>query len=152
MSIEKYREAWQLIEGAGGGDFEGEKAETLVAMAETALGLSFPPSYRRFLLEMGCGDVNGLEVFGLINDNFENSAIPNGIWLTLKERQEIGLDPAYVLIGEGGDGSFYGLDTRQVGSSGEAPVVRLSVDGRQSERVADSFGEYLLEAVQGVVE
>ncbi|HHY84533.1 MAG TPA: SMI1/KNR4 family protein [Verrucomicrobia bacterium] len=151
MSIEKYHQARQLIEEAGGGDFEGAKPETLVARAEAVLGLTFPPSYRRFLLEMGCGDINGLEVYGLIDDEFESSTVPNGIWLTLKERREIGLHPAYVLIGEGGDGTFYALDTRQAGKSGEAPVVQLSVDGKQSERVAESFGDYFLEAVQGVV-
>jgi len=151
MSIERYQQARQFIEDAGGGDFEGAKAETLVTRAETALGLTFPPSYRRFLLEMGCGGINGLEVFGLINDNFQDSTVPNGIWLTLNERRDIDLHPAYVLIGEGGDGTFYGLDTRQVGKGGEAPVVRLSVDGKQSEKVADSFGDYFLEAVHRVV-
>jgi len=148
MSIEKYLQARLLIEDAGGGDFEGAKPETLVAKAEGALGLTFPPSYRRFLLEMGCGSINGLEVFGLINENFENSTVPNGIWLTLNERRVIGLYPAYVLIGDGGDGTYYGLDTHQLGKNGEAPVVRLSVDGRQSEKVADSFGDYFLEAVR----
>ena len=106
MSIEKYQQARQLIEDAGGGDFEGAKPESLVAMAETALGLTFPPSYRRFLLEMGCGDINGLEVFGLINDSFEHPTVPNGIWLTSNERRGIGMHSAYVLIGEGGDGAF----------------------------------------------
>jgi antitoxin YobK len=151
MSIEKYEQARRLIEDVGGGDFEGVKPETLVAKAEAALGVSFPPSYRRFLLEMGCGDINGLEVFGLIHDNFENSTLPNGIWLTLNERRGIGLHPAYVLIGEGGDGTFYSLDTRQKGEDGEAPVVRLSADGKRSERVADSFGNYFLEAVRSVL-
>lgn len=151
ISIEKYQQARQLIEKAGVGDFEGAKPESLVAKAEAALGLAFPPSYRRFLAELGCGDVNGLEVFGLINDKFENSTVPNGIWLTLRERQDIDLNPAYVLIGEGGDGTYYSLDTRLAGKDGEAPVVRLSVDGKQSEKVAESFGEYFLEAVRNVV-
>ena len=151
MSIEKYQQARQLIEDAGGGDFEGPKPEALVARAETALGLTFPPSYRRFLLEMGCGDINGLEIYGLINDKFENSTVPNGIWLTLNERRGIGLHPSYVLIGEGGEGTLYALDTRQAGKGGEALVLRLSVDGKQIERVAESFGDYFLEAVQRVV-
>lgn len=151
MSIQKYQQARQLIEKAGGGDFEGSKSESLVTKAEAALGITFPPSYRCFLLEMGCGDINGLEIYGLINDNFENSTVPNGIWLTLSERREIGLHPAYVLISEGGDGTYYGLDTRQIDNNGEATVVRLSVDGKLSEKVANSFGEYLLEAVQRVV-
>ena len=63
MSTQKFELARELIAGAGGGDFEGAKPESLVARAETALGLTFPPSYRRFLLEMGCGDINGLEIF-----------------------------------------------------------------------------------------
>ena len=151
MSIQKYLEARELIGSTGGGDFEGAKPESLVAKAETALGLTFPPSYRRFLLEMGCGDINGMEVFGLINDNFEKSSVPNGIWLTLNERRAIGLHPAYVIIGDGGDGAYYALDTRQVDNAGEVPVVRLSIDGRHSEKVADSFGKYLLEAVRAVV-
>jgi antitoxin YobK len=151
MSIDKYQQAQQLIEDAGGGDFEGAKPESLVAKAEAALGLTFPPSYRRFLLEMGCGGINGLEVYGLINENFEKSAVPNGIWLTLDDRRVMGLHPAYVIVGDGGDGSHYALDTRHVGKDGEAPVVRLSVDGKQSEKVADSFSDYFLEAVRSVV-
>jgi antitoxin YobK len=147
MSIQKYLQARELIEDAGGGDFEGAKPESLVLKAETALGLTFPPSYRRFLLEMGCGNINGFEVFGLINDNFEKSSVPNGIWLTLKKRCSIGLDLAYIIIGDGGDGHYYALDTRIIDNAGEVPVVVLSVDGRQSEPVADSFGSYLLEAM-----
>src|SRR5437762_6151665 len=133
MSIQKYEQARELIEGAGGGDFEGVKPEVLVAKAEDALGLTFPPSYRRFLLQMGCGDINGLEVFGLINDNFEKSTVPNGIWLTLNQRRTIGLNRSYVIIADGGDGTYYALDTRQADEEGETPVVRLSVDGRYSE-------------------
>ena len=151
MSIQKYLEARELIDSAGGGDFEGAKPESLVAKAEAALELTFPSSYRRFLLEMGCGDINGVEVFGLINDNFEKSTVPNGIWLTLNERHAIGLHSAYVIVGDGGDGTYYALDTRHVDSAGEVPVVQLSVDGQHSEKVADSFGDYLLEAVRAVV-
>jgi hypothetical protein len=151
MSIQNYEKAKDLIDQSGGGDFEGAKPEALVSKAEAVLGLKFPPSYRRFLLELGCGDINGVEVFGLINDNFEKSTVPNGIWLTLNERGSINLDPAYVIVGEGGDGTYYALDSRQTDAFGENPVVRLSVDGAQSEQVAKSFGEYLLNAVSAVV-
>lgn len=151
MSIQKYEQARELIDAAGGGDFAGMKPEALVVKAETALGLKFPPSYRRFLLEMGCGNIYSLEIYGLINDVFEKSSIPNGIWLTLDERRTIGLHPAYVIIGDVGDGAVYGIDTREVGTDGEAPIVMLSVDRTQSERIADSFGDYFLEAVGRVV-
>jgi hypothetical protein len=147
MSVQSYKEARKLIEAAGGGDFEGNKPESLVARAEFALGLAFPPSYRFFLSEMGAGDFNGFEVFGLINDNFSNSSVPNGVWLTLSERRAIGLHPAYIIVGEAGDGTYFALDTRPVGRTCEAPVVRLSVDAKNHERVAESFGDYLLERV-----
>jgi antitoxin YobK len=151
MSMKQYEKAQKLIDEAGGGDFEGSKPEALVVKAETALGVKFPPSYRRFLLDLGCGDINGMEVFGLISDNFEKSTVPNGIWLTLNERGSIALDPAYVIVGDGGDGTYYALDTRQVDAFGENPIVRLSVDEKQSQEVAESFGAYLLNAVSAVV-
>jgi hypothetical protein len=151
MSMQNYEAAKELIEQSGGGDFEGPKPELLVSKAEAALGVKFPPSYRRFLLDMGCGDINGVEVFGLINDNFEKSTLPNGIWLTLAERGTIGLSPAYVIVGDGGDGTYYALDTRKADAAGENPVVRLSVDGKQSEQVAESFGSYFLNAIRAVV-
>lgn len=110
MSNENYERARQLIEDAGGCDFEGPKPEMLVAKAESALGLRFPPSYRRFLLELGCGDINGLEVYGLIDGDFEKSTVPDGVWLTLNERREFGLDPAYLIVG----GSETGPPTRSI--------------------------------------
>jgi hypothetical protein len=150
MSLQDYQTAKSLIEEAGG-DFEGEKSEALIVAAEQALEVKFPPSYRQFLLEMGCGDVNGLEIYGVINDKFEGSSVPNGIWLTLNERRSAGLNHAYILIGEGGDGTYYAIDTCRSGESGENPVIRISLDGSESEPVADSFGAYLLGAVNEVV-
>lgn len=149
--MQNYEKAIKLINEAGGGDFEGKKPESLISRAEVALGIKFPPSYRRFLLEMGCGDISGVEIFGLINDNFQNSATPNGIWLTLNERDSIGLNPAYILVGENGCGAYYALDTRKSDGTGENPVVRLSMDGKQAEQVAESFGSYILNAVSTIV-
>ncbi len=150
MSIKHYELAKQLIENDGSGDFEGAKPETLVAKAEAALGQTFPPSYRRFLLELGCGDINGLEIFGLINDQFENSSIPNGIWLTLDLRKNIGLPPQYIVIGDDGDQTFYALDTGTKDPAGEAPVLAMMPDGTM-EQLAPSFGTYLLQSVKDVL-
>src|SRR5262245_4980012 len=47
MGMEKYGRARELMAKAGG-DFAGPKPESLVARAEAALGLRFPPSYRQF--------------------------------------------------------------------------------------------------------
>lgn len=143
MSIERYEEARKLIKRMGEDDFTGPKPESLIAKAESALGLTFPPSYRSFLLEMGCGGVSGVEIFGIIDEDFHQSMVPDGIWLTMEERRSMGLDPHYVIVGEVGDGTYYALDTREVNADGENPVVVLSVDGKHGEKVADSFGAYL---------
>ncbi len=147
MSMRSYERGKELLEELGGGDFEGAKPEALVAKAEAALGVVFPPSYRRFLLELGCGDINGVEFYGLVNDDFGRSTVPNGIWLTLSERRASGLDPQYVIIGDRGDGGRYALDTRIVDASRECPVVLLSINSIELERVADSFGSYFLSAI-----
>jgi hypothetical protein len=150
-SLESYREAIHLIDAAGGGDFEGRKPAVLVAKAAAALGVVFPPSYEHFLLERGCGNIGRLEILGLIDDNFDRSSVPNGVWLTLEERKSIGLDPAWVLIAELGDGGYDALDMHRRDASGECPVVRLSTEGALVETVAPNFGQYLLEAVRQVV-
>lgn len=149
MSLDEYHSAKLLIEEMGG-DFEGPKSEALIESAERVLGLTLPPSYRRFLLDLGCGDINGLEIYGVINERFEDSRVPDAIWLTLNERKSIGLDPAFVLIGDSGDGAYYAINTRMVDESGESPVVLLSMDGAQLKHLAASFGEYLLHALRSV--
>lgn len=150
-SMEDYERAIALIAQADAGDFEGPKTELLIAQVEAVLGLQFPPTYRRFLRDVGCGNIAGVEVYGLINENFDDSSVPNGIWLTLELRRAIGLDPTYVLIGDGGDGTLHAIDTGKADASGECPVVRLSVDGCFCESLATNFGEYLLDALTAVL-
>jgi hypothetical protein len=147
MSFEKYEMARRLIIESGAGDFDGAKQESLIRSAEMALETVFPPSYRHFLMDFGCGAIYGLEIFGLIDANFEKSSVPNGIWLTLNERRSLNIKPSYVIVGDGGDGTYLALDTARLDVNGENPVVRLALDGSYSELIAQSFGEYLLSEI-----
>jgi hypothetical protein len=147
MSLERYRRARELIAKGGGGDFVVPTPESLVARAEAALGLRFPPSYRQFLLDLGAGDIGGFEVYGLVDDDFDDARVPDAIALTLEARRN-GLEPRYVLIGTLGDGSHDCLDTGHPDASGEAPVVQLSSEFEDPVTLADSFGEYFLTEVQ----
>jgi hypothetical protein len=151
MSLEKLRRAEKLIAEAGGGDFEGPKPESLVRKAEAALGVVFPPSYRQFLLDLGCGDIVGFEVYGVVDEDFTRSAVPDAVWLTLEERQSSGLDPRFVILGALGDGSYDCLDMAHLGPDGEAPVVQLSADGESTVKLADSFGEFFLAEVESAL-
>jgi len=133
------------------GDFEGPKSEYLVSVAEEELGLRFPPSYRQFLLEYGCGDIRGTEIYGVIDNEFEDGGIPDAIWFTLELRKSVGLDEQYVVVAEQGDGSFYAIDTSEADEEGECPVVQLSVGGSRLETLHPSFGAFLLGVVQDEV-
>jgi hypothetical protein len=87
MSINEYLKSKVIIQNNKKASFVGPRDESVIQEAEKALSLEFPPSYRQFLLDFGCGDINSHEFYGIINSNFEKSAVPNGIWLTLNERK-----------------------------------------------------------------
>jgi cell wall assembly regulator SMI1 len=147
MSIQDFEKAIELIEEFGGGDFEGPKDESLIKKAEQKLGVKFPPTYRRFLASHGCGDVEGLEIYGVIKDDFDNSGIPDAIWITLKERQDSKIDANLVLISADGTGSYFAINTAVCDSDGESPVVLWEPGFGVREKIADSFGVYFFGAL-----
>jgi hypothetical protein len=135
-------------------DFEGPRDERLVVLAEEALGLRFPPSYRMFLLRLGVGDFAGYEFYGLIDENFVDSSVPNGIWVTLRERRESGLPNHMVAVYSDGMGGLFVLDTSKADPDGECPVVVWtpgSEAGADLEVIAADFGAFFLEsAIEGL--
>jgi hypothetical protein len=136
-------------------DFEGPKSADLIAMAEAALGLSLPPTFRRFLLTLGAGNFGYAEFYGVLHSDFTNSSVPDCVWLTVRERHEYGLPGALDHVYDVGDGSSYFLDTAQRGSDGESPVVEIALGmpagGQGHKIVASDFGELLLSIVREVV-
>jgi antitoxin YobK len=133
-------------------DFVGERPDELVAAAEAALGTTFSPTYRAFASELGAGDIAGEEFYGVIDDNFDSSAVPNGIWLTLQEREDSGLPEGLIVVYTDSEGSYYALDSRRPKGSGEHPVALwvpgLSAPDDELEPVADDFGALFLERIE----
>lgn len=132
-------------------DFEGPRDESLVASAEEALGLRFPPTYRRFLRACGAGDMGAREYYGVIDDNWSTPGPPDAIGTTLDEREQWDLPEPFVIIAATGDGSWYVLDTEQTDQHGENPVLIWTSNASSlddpPERVADDFGAFFSEAV-----
>ena len=133
-----------------GGDFEGPKDLELIEKAELYLKINFPPSYKQFLSKLGCGDIEGQEFYGIINDDFENSCIPDAVWLTMSERQQ-GLSEDLIIIGASGYGTYFALDTSKKNDAGENPVIEY-MSGCETRYIADSFGEFLLSEINSVLE
>jgi hypothetical protein len=156
MSLEEYRSGRHLIDAhADEADFEGERPEELVERAEATLGRALPPSYRAFVRELGAGDIGGQEFYGIIHGDFENSGIPDAIWLTLRHRDSSNLPEPMILVAETGDGSYYALDTTRSDAAGEAPVVvwtpGASTPEDDHEQVATSFGSFFADAIARAV-
>jgi len=155
MSIDDYRAARALIDAhpaEAEPDFMDERPDALIEAAQAALGVTFPPSYRAFVKELGAGDAAAQEFFGVIDDNWADSTVPNGIWLTLQERTDAGLPAHLVVVYEEGDGTYLALDTARVAEDGENPVVAwtpgASRPGDELEQVADDFGALFLERMR----
>ncbi len=115
--------------------FIGPRDPGLVAAAEEALGVSFPPTYRRFVSELGAGSLRGREFYGITREEFVPT-VPNGIGLTLDERESSGLPERYVIVGDTGSGDWYVIDTDETSGDGENPVyvVAGSRPGRSPTR------------------
>jgi hypothetical protein len=125
--------------------FVGPRDPALVASAEAAIGLRFPPSYRRFVTELGAGSIAGEEFYGVIGEDWTASP-PDAVGLTLKDHRNGDLPSHYIVVGDTDEGERYALDTSEAGGDGEHPVyiVTPGVDAEDAppERVADDFGSY----------
>jgi hypothetical protein len=156
MSIADLHQAFALIERhKAGADFEGRKPEDLVSLAESALGVHFPASYKSFLMTYGCGDIGGQELFGVIKPDFKKSGIPDAIWLTLDERQSSDLPESFVIVYATGDGAYYVINCASTNEEGENPVFvwvpGSSRRGDALELIADDYGQLLLRLIEQAV-
>jgi antitoxin YobK len=154
MSMQQLSEAVQIIEEhPEKAFFVGTRPETLVRAAEQELGLQLPETYREFVLRLGAGNFGSAEFYGVTDNNYHRGAVPNGIWFTLTERQEVGLPRNLVVIGSTGDGDLYCL---HVGNNEESPVIiyqpGIPENEQARELVARDFGEFLLQKLKAELE
>lgn len=147
MSMVDLDEALKIIaENADRAFFAGPRDETLILSAEHALSGSLPPTYRAFVSSLGAGNFGAFEVYGVIDREFEDSTIPNGVWLTLSERQENGVPSDYAIVGASGDGGWYCIEL----GDRESPVFLCAVGAAPEarQRVATDFGAFFLNGVR----
>jgi hypothetical protein len=148
MSMGDLEEACELIElNDDQADFDGPKPDDLLKKAEKALGLSFPATYRAFLSRLGCGGIAGAEFYGVIKDDFENSSVPDAIWLTLEERKSTQLPNSHILVGATGDGGYFAIDCSTT-LDGESAVVEWWAVPNAQTTVVKDFGEFFLQTLR----
>lgn len=150
MGVREVDEFIALVEGQG--DFVGPRDESLIAAAEGTLGVRFPPSYRRFVVALGAGECEGEEFYGVISEDFENSGIPDAVWMTLAGRRDWNLPDSLIVVYFDGATGYFVLDTAKPDDAGEAPVElwEPGVTGPSSDRhvIASDFGTVALRLAQ----
>ena len=150
MSMADVHEALRLIAAnPDDGDFAGPPDPALIYSAERALGGPLPPTYREFVKNLGAGNFSAFEIYGVINEDFDESSVPNGVWLTLNERRAGNIPDNLIVIGSTGSGEYYCVEQ----SSGpDSPVIvcppGLLRERQSHDEIAKDFGEFLLKGVR----
>ena len=145
--VEKFIELVKAHEGIV--NFDEEPTEPiLIAEAEHILKVTFPPSYRRFLEQLGECDIEGEEFYGVWRHRDDPTQLMGTVHFTLQDRDDVDLPPAMLVLQYDGMGGTYVLDTSQPDQDGEAPVLAYQppwvANGRPLEPIAPSFGHFAL--------
>lgn len=126
----------------------------LVEAAQDRLGLTFPPSYRRFLEELNGCDIEGEEFYGVWRRD-EAAEFAGTAFFTLKEREAAEMPAAMIVLQEDGMGGMYVLDTASLDQDGEAQVVVFLPSwvtaGKPLEVIAPNFGAFALAKTQRAI-
>ncbi len=155
MGMADLHRGLRVVAGSEMAFFAGRREDSLVAAAEAALGVTLPPTYRKFVVELGAGDIGGHEFYGVTTSDFQTSSIPNGIWLTLEERKTSDLPSHLLIVADTGTGGYYVLDTSSPDERGECPVIEWKYQDSKDEGVevvAPDFGLFFWEALQQALE
>jgi antitoxin YobK len=136
-------------------DVSGAIDDELILKAEEYLDLRFPISYKEFLRRYGSLGLGPDEIYGIINENFQNSSIPNGVWYTQKKRNEIDFPKNLFVIFNADGVELYCIDTKSINADGECPVVLWDVSsGKVIGNKSEDFAHFLgarLEAFEEIV-
>ena len=131
-------------------EFSGSASQELIEKAEKVIGYAFPIEYREFLSRFGRGDVEGLDIYGLIGPDFYNASAPDAIWVTLDQRRH-GLEEEFLVISEDGYGSLYLLcladrEDYKLGAVYEAPIA-----SQKYYLINESFTDFIRDFVNEIM-
>lgn len=153
MSFQDYEAAIRLIEdNADLLTCIGTRPKELIQKAEERLGLSFPMSYKEFLLKFGAMSFGAEEIYGIVREDFDNSRVPDAIWFTLVERKQVNLPNHLLVIYDTGSEELYCLDFSRLNSESEPAVVvfvpGVDLEYQRYEVISSDFGEFLLRRIK----
>jgi len=154
MSYVNYLKATNLLLKCDDYHSGGGKSLYTVERAEKILDVAFSKQIKDYLTTFGCVSFSEHEMDGIAKDTFDDftTLAGNMVEMTLFFRQNHGLPKKWLPIYCFGYNGYYGyLDHSQLNADGEPPVIMAMFDGEKYiivERVAEDFGDFLLELVE----
>lgn len=155
MSTASYYKAISLLEAEGRLNrrrFPQDAAA--IAELETALGVNLPPSYKAMLHDFGILLYRGGEIVYGVGLNGVTGEGGSGVWFQTKmARARKQITPTMVRFQSSGYGPEFCIECAEARADGEAPVYLVPADGdmKNATKEADSFGEFLLNEVAGIL-
>ena len=116
--------------------------DELIEKAERYLDVRFPDDYRAFLKRWGTLSIGPLEFYGICNEDFVNTSVPDAIWYTQRKRQQLGLPKELVILYDNNGVEYYCLDTSTAENS---RIVAWDTHLRKIRAIkAESLFEFIL--------
>ncbi|ANN19211.1 hypothetical protein SD37_28735 [Amycolatopsis orientalis] len=118
--------------------------EAMISAAEGALGVKFPPSYRRLIEEFGTWDIAGEEFLGVYRTPACGTKLLGSVSVTLDMRRDHGMPPELIVVMFDGMGGAVVLDSSRPDGSGEYPVLVWAHVDQPPEKLGEDFGSFAL--------
>ncbi|WP_168210453.1 SMI1/KNR4 family protein [Persicimonas caeni] len=150
MGTHETEEAARLIQRhSERADFRGGASDHEIARAEDRLGVKFPPSYRRFLEDLGAGQFGDQTFFGVIGP--EVDSMLDVVSRTLDQRTHGNLPTTHVVVAPYGSEAFFGFDCADRRYNEECPVAEFPRDYGDTQEpnyFELDFGSFLLARIR----
>ncbi|SCB59672.1 SMI1-KNR4 cell-wall [Rhizobium aethiopicum] len=125
-----------------------------IRRVEARLRLSLPPSYKQMLSDFGALEFDTTEIYGWLSQGIDAKFTTNVVYATERARDDDRISRTMVPFLASGYGPFFVMDCAEIGADGEAAIYEVSPGGHQKgiDRLADSFGAFLSEEVDRVLQ
>jgi len=155
MSYQNFEKAISLAKQCEGYWDGGGKSVDIVLKAEQLLGIKFSKQTHQYLVQLGFLEFFGVEIYGIIKDDF--SGTPTGclVEAALVERKDSNLPKEWIPIYFFDDGYMGFLDYTQLNEYGEPPIIMALYNGENynvAKKVSDDLGDFILKMVENQLE
>lgn len=155
MSFNNFEKALKLAKQCDDYFTHEPKTEDVIKSVEQKLNINFSMQNKKFYQQVGYLSFFGVEIYGIYPDGDLRILAGNSFASAIHDRKRYDLPAKWLPIYFFDDGCYGYLDYSQLNKDGEPPVIMATYNGKEYrviEKVADDFGDFLLNLVQGQLE